>query len=61
MNGKLHPLNHLDINYEANCTYKIGLRDKIKLNHLIDVVDITYIFNKERYSKFLVMSLKILE
>jgi hypothetical protein len=61
MNGKLHPLNHLDINYESNCTYKIGLRDKIKLNHLIDVVDITYIFNKERYSKFLVMSLKILE
>jgi len=40
-NGKLHPLNHLDINYEPSCTYKIGLRDKIKMNQLMDVVDIT--------------------
>lgn len=39
-NGKLHPLNHLDINYESSCTYKIGLKDKIRLDQLIDVVDV---------------------
>ena len=40
-NGKLHPLNHLDINYESNATYKIGLDDKIKIEDLIDIVDST--------------------
>ena len=39
-NGKLHPLNHLDINYESSCTYKIGLKKKIELDQLMDVVDI---------------------
>lgn len=39
-NGKLYPLNHLDINYESNSTYKIGLNDKIKVEHLIDIVNI---------------------
>lgn len=39
-NGKLHPLNHLDINYDSNSTYKIGLNDKINIEHLIDIVDI---------------------
>ncbi len=39
-NGNLHPLNHLDINYESSCTYKIGLKNKIELDQLMEVVDI---------------------
>lgn len=29
-NGKLHPLNHLDINYSQYGTYKLGLQNTIK-------------------------------
>lgn len=28
-NGKLHPLNHLDINYSQYSTYKLGLKETI--------------------------------
>lgn len=28
-NGKLHPLNHLDINYSQNSTFKFGLNESI--------------------------------
>ncbi len=39
--GKMHPLDHLDINYESNSTYKIGLRSRILLEDMIDIVDIS--------------------
>lgn len=29
-NGRVHPLNHLDINYSKNATFKIGLHEKLK-------------------------------
>lgn len=29
-NGKIHPLNHLDINYSKNATFKIGLHEKMR-------------------------------
>ena len=40
-NGKMHPLNHLDINFESNSTYKIGLNDRMSLEEMIDIVDIS--------------------
>jgi hypothetical protein len=39
-NGKLHPLNHLDINYSSDSTFKIGIRDKINSDIFIDILDI---------------------
>lgn len=39
-NGKLHPLNHLDINYSSETTFKIGMNNKIDCNILIDILDI---------------------
>jgi hypothetical protein len=39
-NGELHPLNHLDVNYSSNCTYKLGLHSKIEIDDLIDILDI---------------------
>lgn len=37
---KLHPLNHFDINYSTNVTYKIGLRKKIEMEYFISFVDV---------------------
>lgn len=46
-NGQLHPLNHLDIFYSSEITFKIGLRQKIEKESLIDVLrietDCTYL------------------
>lgn len=39
-NGQLHPLNHLDIFYSSETTFKIGLRQRIKTESLIDVLSI---------------------
>lgn len=38
--GKIHPLNHLDINYSSEGTYKIGLSSKLESDAMIDVLDI---------------------
>lgn len=35
-----HPLNHFDINYSANITYKIGLKKIIELENMISFLDI---------------------
>ncbi|HDR7852017.1 hypothetical protein [Bacillus paranthracis] len=39
-NGKLHPLNHLDINYSSDSTFKIGISNKINSDTFIDILDI---------------------
>ncbi|BCC55132.1 hypothetical protein PDQ74_04895 [Bacillus cereus group sp. Bc005] len=39
-NGKLHPLNHLDINYSSDSTFKIGISNKISSDTFIDILDI---------------------
>ncbi|WP_270331604.1 hypothetical protein [Lactococcus lactis] len=40
-NGNLHPLEHLDINYESNATYKIGVPNrKITMEKLHDLLNI---------------------
>ena len=39
-NGNLHPLNHLDINYSSNATFKIGINNTIDCNTFIDILDI---------------------
>lgn len=39
-NGKLHPVNHLDINYSSGCQYKIGLKRNIILDEFKSILDI---------------------
>lgn len=39
-NGLLHPLNHLDINYSTEVTYKIGLNNRRNINEIIDLLDL---------------------
>jgi hypothetical protein len=39
VNAKLHPLNHLDINYSSYGTYKLGLNNLINENYFEKVVD----------------------
>lgn len=43
--GKIHPLNHLDINYSKDATYKIGLHEKMKPEMFLQILD----NSKERY------------
>ncbi len=40
VNGELHPLNHLDINYSQYGTYKIGLEEKISHANFEDIQNI---------------------
>ena len=40
-NGNLHPLNHLDINYSAYGSYKIGLSKIIPMSNFEDVLNIS--------------------
>lgn len=40
-NGKLHPLNHLDICLDTSATYKIGLNQQLKFDEFRDILDIT--------------------
>jgi hypothetical protein len=39
-NGKLHPLNHLDINYSNSATYKLGLENMLCEEDFIDVLNV---------------------
>jgi len=39
-NGKLHPLNHLDVNYSPYGTYKIGLENEIETMIFDDILNI---------------------
>ena len=49
-NGKLHPLNHLDVNISLNGSYKLGLRSKLSPYEFEDIInkstDCYYLFNK---------------
>ena len=38
--GKLHPLNHLDVFYSQGATFKLGLRAKIAVDDLSDILDL---------------------
>lgn len=38
-NGRIHPLNHLDINYSNGATYKIGLNSTKSVDELINILD----------------------
>lgn len=40
-NGKIHPLNHIDVNYTPSNQFKIGLSKKISVNEFIDILDLT--------------------
>lgn len=39
--GKIHPLNHLDINFMNSNQYKIGLNNRITLEEFINILDLT--------------------
>jgi len=39
-NGDIHPLNHYDLFYSSNATFKIGLKDKIRHVDFIDSLNI---------------------
>ncbi len=39
-NGDIHPLNHYDLFYSSNATFKIGLEDKERQTNFIDLMDI---------------------
>ena len=39
-NGKMHPREHLDINYSTGCTYKLGLPKALNYSELIDILNI---------------------
>ena len=39
-NGDLHPLNHYDLFYSSNATFKIGLNNKLGEDEFIDLLDI---------------------
>lgn len=40
-NGRLHPLNHLDICLDSSATYKIGLNQEIGFDNFKDILDVT--------------------
>ena len=40
-NGRMHPLNHLDISFDTSTAYKIGLSKRIEFNDLKNILDIT--------------------
>jgi hypothetical protein len=40
VNGKLHPLHHLDVNYSAYGTYKLGLNASILDTYFEDILNI---------------------
>lgn len=39
-NSVYHPLNHFDINYSANVTYKVGLKETIEIENMVSFLDI---------------------
>lgn len=40
VNGKIHPLNHLDVNYSSYGTYKIGLDNDIETGYFDNILNI---------------------
>ena len=38
-NGDLHPLNHYDIFYSSLSTFKVGLRNRLKADSMLDFLD----------------------
>lgn len=51
VNGNMHPLNHLDINYLGTSQYKLGLYNKIRTNEFIDILDLNtecYFLDKKK-------------
>lgn len=40
-NGILHPLNHYDVFFSSNGTFKIGLEKEITIQNFFDLLDIT--------------------
>lgn len=40
VNGKLHPLNHFDINYSQSGTYKLGLKEAISTSYFENLQNI---------------------
>ena len=38
-NGKVHPLNHLDINYSRDATYKIGLHERMEPEKFLQLLN----------------------
>ena len=39
-NGTLHPLNHFDICYSTEATYKIGINSHVKLDKFADILNV---------------------
>lgn len=39
--ANVHPLNHLDINYTSNATYKLGLKSSINIREFLDCLNST--------------------
>jgi len=37
----LHPLNHLDVNYTSNATYKLGIKNTLGIKAFLDCLDST--------------------
>ncbi len=35
-----HPLNHFDINYSSDVTYKIGLKKKVGMEYMVSLLDV---------------------
>ena len=40
-NGHFHPVNHFDVFFSTNVTFKIGLTNKIDHEHMVDMLDST--------------------
>ena len=38
-NGKIHPLNHFDVFYTDQCSFKVGTNKKLSVEDMIDVLD----------------------
>lgn len=38
--GYIHPINHIDVNYSGESTFKLGLKNKITIEEFIDILDL---------------------
>lgn len=38
-NGEIHPLNHFDVFYTDQCSFKVGTHKKLSVEDMIDVLD----------------------
>lgn len=39
-NGRLHPLNHIDVFYSQSTTFKMGVSNKLALEDLVDILNL---------------------